>query len=515
MYLRYCLLFISFLLAGALYAQDDKKINPDGYNVFYYANGQKSAEGYLRNGKPDGYWKNYYENGQLKSEGRRVNFELDSTWIFYREDGTVLQKINYRNSRKNGYTYNYNEEGHLVSKVPYVNDTINGVVEEYYLEIPQVHFEKPYENNVLQGIGYEYGKDGRIISINKYEKGVMQSTMPINRYNRNNQKHGLWIWFYDDIKDEKVKRLEGRYKDGKKNGYFREYDRKGELLSTTKYVDGQVVENAEELMNVDIVREYYPNAAVRWEKTYIAGKPHGIWKEYNDTGAVINSKIYDKGILLGEGIVDESGLKQGPWKEYYKSGELRAEGSYKDGARIGKWKFHYRNGKLEQTGKYKEGGKPHGEWIWYYPNGQVLREEYYRRGLEDGEMIEYDSTGNIIARGSYIDGLQDGEWVYYEGDYKREGSYVEGMMHGEWTGTYLSNGKLAYKGKYVEDEPDGKHVWYYDNGRKMLEGKYVMGKKQGDWKRYDRQGNVIFSITYKDGKIVKIEGRKVKELNEE
>jgi len=35
------------------------EINPNGYNVFYYPNGNISSEGYLVDGKPDGYWKAY------------------------------------------------------------------------------------------------------------------------------------------------------------------------------------------------------------------------------------------------------------------------------------------------------------------------------------------------------------------------------------------------------------------------------------------------------------------------
>ena len=61
------------------------QINENGFNVFYYENGVKSSEGYLKNGKPDGFWKTYYENGVLKTEGKRTEFLLDSIWVFYYE----------------------------------------------------------------------------------------------------------------------------------------------------------------------------------------------------------------------------------------------------------------------------------------------------------------------------------------------------------------------------------------------------------------------------------------------
>ena len=38
--------------------------------------------------------------------------------------------------------------------------------------------------------------------------------------------------------------------------------------------------------------------------------------------------VFSEGILLGEGIIDGAGKKQGPWKEYYETGELMASGTY-------------------------------------------------------------------------------------------------------------------------------------------------------------------------------------------
>ena len=56
-------LIISGLFIDMALGQD---IDPNGYNVFYYANGNKSSEGTMVNGKPDGYWKTYYSNTILK-----------------------------------------------------------------------------------------------------------------------------------------------------------------------------------------------------------------------------------------------------------------------------------------------------------------------------------------------------------------------------------------------------------------------------------------------------------------
>ena len=276
---KYIVLFITSIFVFQI-GNSQTEIDPNGYNIFYYANGQKSSEGNFKEGKPEGFWKNYFETGVLKSEGNRKNHELDSTWLFYFDNGLLKEKVNYQHSMKNGESFIYSEEGFLINKFTYFDDVIQGYSYTYFLDLLRVEYEKPFINGTLEGRGYQYARDGRIIAFITYEKGVIKSTQAINKYNAKNEKVGLWITFYEDIKDRKVKLLEGRYKYGLKNGYFREYDKKGVQISTTKYVNGQVVENAAELMSVDLVREFYPDASVKWEKTYYGSKPHGVWKKF-------------------------------------------------------------------------------------------------------------------------------------------------------------------------------------------------------------------------------------------
>ena len=55
--------FVAFSLLSSGYAQE--AIDPNGYNVFYYPNGQKSSEGLLKDGQPEGWWRSYNEQGVL------------------------------------------------------------------------------------------------------------------------------------------------------------------------------------------------------------------------------------------------------------------------------------------------------------------------------------------------------------------------------------------------------------------------------------------------------------------
>ena len=57
---------------------------------------------------------------------------------------------------------------------------------------------------------------------------------------------------------------------------------------------------------------------------------------------------------------------------------------------------------------------------------------------------------------------------------------------------------------------EGKHKYYYEAGGVRLEGKYKLGRKEGQWKRFNEDGKIDFTIDYKNGIEVKYDGIKVK-----
>ena len=117
---------------------------------------------------------------------------------------------------------------------------------------------------------------------------------------------------------------------------------------------------------------------------------------------------------------------------------------------------------MEQKGKYKDDNVD-GTWMWYYHNGQIRSTEYYYKGKLNGEVIEYDSLGNELTKGIYQNDLREGEWFYHVGDHKETGMYSYGKRTGKWV-YYFPNGKIAFTGEFNDDEPVGRHRYFYDNG---------------------------------------------------
>ena len=467
--------------------------------IFYYPGGSKSSEGTMRDGQPDGYWKTYYENGVLKSEGNRKNFLLDSTWKFYSDSGNILVEINYRDNVKNGIRRTYQKDNILEEN--FVNDVKQGWTYWYYGD-GQLKKKTFFVDGREDGMSREYSPEGLVITLTEYKKGYILSTENINR-SRNGLKHGVWKTFYPD----EMVHEEGVYNYGKKNGYFKEFDPQGNLLTIKKFANDVEIFDAPELASYEIRTDYYSNGKPKIVASYKDDIPEGVRREYSPEGEIVKSYIFKAGIIVGEGIVDATGQRQGPWKEFYESTELYGEGNYKDNKRVGPWKFYYRSGATEQIGKYNEAGRPDGVWKWFYESGNLKKEEVMRNGLPDGEMQELTDSGAVIIKGHYIDGEEDGEWFYEVNDDKEIGSYVNGKKEGIWRHYY--NGELSYEGSYIEGLEDGQHTWYWDNGKIRERGNYIAGKKEGTWSLYDYDGIKVLTQVYSDGLEVSIEGAKI------
>jgi antitoxin component YwqK of YwqJK toxin-antitoxin module len=497
-----CLFFIFSLSAQT---SDNLK---DGFQVFKYPNGNISSEGTIKNGKPDGYWKTFYVTGIKRSEGKYTNSKLDSIWIFYDQAGDTTAKISYLFDKMNGYYLKYKKDPltglYLWSKELYAGGKKEGTGYFYFPDgkIQQSVF---FNGGKKEGQSKELDKNGNIITLLEYNNDFLVSREKINRTDNNGFKQGEWIDFYPNG----GKRAEKTYKDDQLHGYYKEYDQRGVLVLTMLYDNGSVVNsNVEDQPDIEIVNRYDADNKLIYSGPYRNNIPVGVHREFGKDGKVSNAFVYnDIGLKISEGIVDEAGNHNGKWKDFYPDGSLLAEGTYTDNRRTGLWKFFAPTGKTEQTGFYNN-GRPDGLWKWYYENGAILREEEYFQGQRDGEYTEYSITGDIVGKGQYSDGERNGDWKFRSGDITEEGKYIIGLKDGLWK-SYYNDGTLRYKGNYSQGNPEGQHLFYYENGKVKEEQFYKNGIRQKTWKKFDEEGLILLTITYRDDVETSINGVKI------
>lgn len=506
-HIKLILIITGILVYSIGFCQDT--IQKDGYQKFYFADGKVSSEGYIKNGKPDGYWKSYNQNGKLKSEGNRRNFELDSLWKFYNQDGKLLLEINYLAGKKNGIKSTY-AENEIIREL-FKNDIKDGYTRIYFND-GKIKQEIPFIKGQEQGFGKEYNSNGVIITLTEYKKGFIVDRLRINRTDGSGRKQGRWFTFYETGNLQS----EAGYKDNLKHGYYKEYAENGDLIKILKYSDGILQQEAAEIQKLDIQNEYYSNGKVKISAMFRNGVPEGILRQYDSTGVVEKAFLYKNGQVVGEGIVKDDGNRDGAWKDFYPDGSLKSQGNYNNGKQTGEWKFYYPDGKVEQTGKFNKSGKLDGVWKWYFDTGQLQVEENYKAGVKDGLSTTYNESGKVIEEGEFIDGNEDGAWFEQTGDTYMKGSYRDGMRNGMWSYYYLNNNETGadslcyFRGNFIEDNPNGKHICYYENGKVKTEGSYVMGKKEKDWYLYNEDGTLFLIITYRSGIEIRYDGVKIK-----
>jgi uncharacterized protein len=506
--IRVSFIFIFLAIASSVFSQTDESI-ADGYHVFKYPNGNKSAEGIMKNGKPDGFWKSYYVSGVKKSEGKRTAFMLDSIWVFYDQTGDTVEKINYLYGKKNGYYYKFKKdpaEGlYIWSKELFAGDKKEGTAWLYFPD-HRIKQTFTYSEGKKEGLSKEYDKDGNPITLLEYNNDFLVTREKINRTDNNGLKQGDWKEFYPNGNI----RVEKTFKDNMLHGYYKEYDVKGNLSLTMLYDNGAIVKsNVEDQPDIEIVNKYDNNGKLIYSGPYRSKVPVGVHRDFGPDGKVINSKIYnDNGLLLSEGIVDEAGKYNGKWKDYFPNGKIVAEGQYTDSRRTGLWKFYSPGQKVEQVGYYNN-GRPDGMWKWYYENDSLLREEEYFQGLRDGAYTEYSRSGEIIAKGQYSDGERNGDWKFKSGNNIEEGKFIIGLRDGLWK-SYYADGRLKFKGNYVQGNANGLHTLYYEDGKVKEERYYQSGIRERTWKKFNENGDLLLTIVYKNDVEISINGVKIK-----
>ena len=491
-YISFCIFFIQTAVC-----QQDANMH---YTKFYYSDSLVSSEGFMREGKPDGYWISYYPNGTVQSKGNRKDFLLDSIWYFYDSKGNLQSELSYSAGIREGDTKNYTENE--IQVYHYQNDTIRSG--KWYSHSNLLIRTIPYENGRENGISIIYDTLGQIIGTIEYRDGYVVKRENINRTDANGFKQGVWKYFGENG----LLSMEGVYLNGKKNGFFKYYTQEGNFDRIEKWENDILIEDAVETKRLDRKVEYHPNGKIKTEAYFYKGIPDGIRREYSTDGKVINSYLFSNGVLMGEGIVDDNGKKQGLWKEFYESGALRAKGKYLNSKPVGEWTYYFEDKAVEITGIYTQNGKKDGEWLWFYPNGNLLSKEIYSDGLLDGDNFSLSIEGDTLECGKFAAGQEDGKWYYVNDSVLVVGYYLDGKKEGVWK-TYYPNGKLKSSHAYSNNEFDGKVAEFWENGAKKLEATYINGLLNGNEYKYDMEGNVLYITTYRMGIETKYNGVKV------
>jgi len=429
---------------AAIATQVDDKIV--GSSIYYYTNGEKSAEGEYKDGFKEGKWSYYYNNGQLKKTEIYTKGEINGQLPFYDEDGQKMSEANYKGGDLNGEVRTFYPCGQVKEQWSYSNNNKHGSGVSFSgTGIKNVTYS--YDSSKFHGPYIIYHLNGQVSERYNYNEGLLNGdyesyyytgTLKTKGSYKNDSTDGEWTGYHSN---GAVKFI-GEYENSEKTGTWRYYNYKNILTQKERFIDS---------VGISATISYYDYLGNLEKETYYDdNKVVGI-TNYNRQGEIID-KYFDK----------KGDFK---FKEYYLDGQLKAEGSYKNGSLNNTYTAYHNNGNKELECSYAN-GLLEGVYKLYYERGSIKSEVNYTEGLENGLYKYYHKNGQIKLVGWVIEGQQQQLWLSYHPDGKISDA------------DYLYNNKL--NGESVDYDPIGKiyNKYMYDNDRLI------------EFWQYDTLGNV-------------------------
>ena len=244
-------------------------------------------------------------------------------------------------------------------------------------------------------------------------------------------------------------------------------------------------------------------------KTTKEGNPIGYYRLF-----------YSSGNILEEGVFNNTGEREGEWKEYYKTGRIKEIAQYKKGNYNGPYQYFENDGSLSISSAYADGALVNTHQV-YYPTGKLYQKSEYTDGKYDGEFIRYYPVGGVQLTAEFeLDNLEESIIRYYpDGTLDSKTGYNEGLENGPYE-EYYDNGAVYSKYTYVDGKLDGKYILYYRDGQIRKEGENKEGKSIGLWNSYNQNGTLDYSENFdetgkQNGVYTKYDyaGRKVTEVD--
>ncbi|MFN6377779.1 MAG: toxin-antitoxin system YwqK family antitoxin [Flavobacteriales bacterium] len=126
-----------------------------------------------------------------------------------------------------------------------------------------------------------------------------------------------------------------------------------------------------------------------------------------------------------------------------------------------------------------------------YENGVLHSESNYKFGKTHGPFKRWYETGTLFISGNYHDGNEDGLWTYY---------FSNGLKESE--GRFVAD-----KDHLIKDFETNYYLEVLETGERnqIVSISPLHSPPDGEWKFYNNRGTLIKSFTFDKGKIVSMD----------
>ena len=168
------------------------------------------------------------------------------------------------------------------------------------------------------------------------------------------------------------------------------------------------------------------------------------------------------------------------------------------GQRQGPWRGYFSSGSIRYEGNFVD-DKPTGVFKYYYPQGQLRAQLIHEPGEESVEATYYHRNRSILGNGKYVDQQMQGKWLFYneQGVLVSEHHYENGKNHGTWK-TFFTDGTVAESENWKNGEKNGKLERFYPDGSIYMIAHYKDDLLNGEYKLFFPDGKSMLTGKYSD-----------------
>ena len=483
------------------------------------------------------YKKEYLKrkNNLEKIEGIKENLFSDDEFVFRLEDGIVTEASRIIEKIHNtSVTQTFDEKGNLLTIIFFITGDENSLLYRYY----DKDLNLAIDINCIDGKciqkGYYSNKELAYI-----KEGKLTENLDV-------LANGKYTEYY---KNGKIK-IQGNYKEGRRNGEFKTFLKNSKSAGSVIYKDGKIIKST--LIKAMKNNASFPpvdNINYKLDTTHTLGKvefENGLLRIYfifNKNGLLDGNSIeyYEEGNI--ESIVPyKNNLVEGLIIRYYENGNIKEEVNYKNDKMNGEAKSYDENGKLNGRTIFKDDIKLEEEVHKEneilkntFKNGEVVKQDICslngtlkERRVLNGNEMEYSSfyengnvkqkiltkdkviikeqlyarNGNIMLNSFFsMDGKPIKEVFEYYPDGKlfRKITSINEMLDGDYL-EYYANGNLKNKAFFKNDKQEGEYIAYYKNGAIMQKVLYKNGVRNGEAIAYYENGVIEQKAYFVNGK---------------
>ena len=318
-------------------------------------------------------------------------------------------------------------------------------------------------------------------------------------------------------------KVQGSYKEGKRDGEFKAFLKNGKSAGSVIYKDGKIIKST-------LVKAMKDNASF--------SPVTDIYYKLEDSHT-LRKVDYENGLLKTYFIYNKDGIPDGESVEYYEEGNIKSIIPFRNNIVEGLTITYYENGNIDEEVNYKN-NKMNGEAKSYDENGKLngrtifkddikLEEDVYKENeilkntFKNGELVKQDicTLNGTLKERRILNGdemeystfypngnvkqkiLAKDKIIIKEQIYARNGNIMSNSFFSDGKPVielfeYYPDGKLFRKISTVNKMLNGDSIEYYPNGNIKEKTHFINNKEEGEHFFYDKNGNLIKTDIYKN-----------------